>query len=158
MLRLNRTTEYGLIALRYMSLKKSELNDSHSSAREIADLFHLPFEITAKTLQRLKDCGFIDSAYGARGGYLLKKPLIEISLSDFLRAMEGGANLVQCADHHGKSSGSCEYQPRCEIQYSMSGIQARLWQFFSTIYLDEFTKAVPLFNTSKEIVQYGEEP
>lgn len=163
MLRLNRTTEYGLIALRYMSKKKSELNDSHSSAREIADVFRLPFEITAKTLQRLKECGLIDSTHGARGGYVLKKPLGQIKLSEFLQIMEGGANLVQCSDHQGNSTAGvqqpCEYQSLCEIQHAMSGIQARFWQFLSTIHLDEFAMTLPnIRKPEPQAVFYGEEP
>lgn len=162
MLRLNRTTEYGLIALRYMSKKRSELNDSHSSAREIADVFRLPFEITAKTLQRLKECGLIDSTHGARGGYVLKKPLKEIKLSEFLQVMEGGASLVQCSDHQGKTDSSvpCEYQNLCEIQHAMSGIQARFWQFLSTVHLDEFAMTLPNIPKPELSVNafYGDEP
>ena len=68
MIRLNRTTEYGLMALRYISNKRRRAGgpESWASAREIADTYGLPFEITAKTLQRLKDLELIQSAQGAR--------------------------------------------------------------------------------------------
>ena len=56
MLKFNRTTEYGLIALRHLSQRQA---DDASSAREIADLYGLPFDILAKTLQRLKESGMI---------------------------------------------------------------------------------------------------
>ncbi|MBI2711274.1 MAG: IscS subfamily cysteine desulfurase [Bdellovibrio sp.] len=49
-----------------------------TSAREIADTYGLPFEITAKTLQRLKETGLIESAHGAKGGYTLHRSLDEI--------------------------------------------------------------------------------
>src|SRR3954447_14140677 len=93
MIKLNRTTEYGLMALRHMSRKRSEV----TSAREIADSYGLPFEITAKTLQRLKDTGLIQSAQGARGGYTLQRPLSEVSLAEFLHLMEGQQSVVACA-------------------------------------------------------------
>ena len=56
MIKLNRTTEYGLMALRHMN-RKSKDGTEFTSARELADVFGLPFEITAKTLQRMKNLG-----------------------------------------------------------------------------------------------------
>src|SRR6185437_15556598 len=64
MIKLNRTTEYGLMALRHMN-QKSKAGPELTSAREVADVFGLPFEITAKTLQRMKEIGLIHSSQGA---------------------------------------------------------------------------------------------
>src|ERR1700749_4157303 len=94
MIKLNRTTEYGLMALRHMSRKDSS---AFTSAREVSDLFGLPFEITAKTLQRMRDTGLIQSAQGARGGYTLERPLRDISLARFLELMEGPQAVGACA-------------------------------------------------------------
>ena len=90
MLRLNRTTEYGIFALRHLDQKG--LGES-ASAREIADQFGLPFDITAKTLQRLKDAGLIASAQGSRGGYKLQRSLDEVNLAEFLDMMEEKCHL-----------------------------------------------------------------
>src|SRR6476661_5685277 len=123
MIKLNRTTEYGLMALRHMNRKRTEV----TSAREIADSYGLPFEITAKTLQRLKDTGLIQSAHGAKGGYTLMRSLGEVSLAEFLELMEGPQSVVACAgsvDH--KAAGDCEYGGRCEIQHLMSQLNARV--------------------------------
>src|SRR5689334_10334509 len=97
MFKLNRTTEYGLIALRHIGRKHG--NDPHgvTSAREIADSYGLPFEITAKTLQRLRDSGLIQSAQGAKGGYTLQRALEQVSLAEFLEMMEGPQSVVVCA-------------------------------------------------------------
>src|SRR4051794_9651962 len=95
-----------------------------SSAREIADSFDLPFEILAKTLQRLKDMGIIASSYGTRGGYVLARDLNTINLADFLSLMEGPVSVVACAkpatekkpesaEHHGCG---CEYVTSCNIK------------------------------------------
>src|SRR3954467_14490649 len=102
MIKLNRTTEYGLMALRHMSRKRAEV----TSAREIADTYGLPFEITAKTLQRLKDTGLIQSAQGARGGYTLQRPLGEVNLAEFLNLMEGPQSVVACAGSLANPDGS----------------------------------------------------
>src|SRR3954469_18870599 len=123
MIKLNRTTEYGLMALRHMSRKQSQRADEVAgltSAREIADSYGLPFKITAKTLQRLKDTGLIQSAQGARGGYTLLRPLDQVTLAEFLTLLEGPQSLVACSAHatdaHAAAN-SCEYTGKCEIKH-----------------------------------------
>lgn len=141
MIRLNRTTEYGLIALAHMSRKQGRSSGAMASAREIADQYGLPFEITAKTLQRLKESGVLVSAQGSQGGYLLSRPLSEITLAEFLEKMEGKLSIVQCCGHEevvpASAQDACEYSPRCGMQNQMSSINQRLRLFFSGIHLDE---------------------
>jgi Rrf2 family protein len=134
-IKLNRTTEYGLMALRHMSRKTDVL----TSAREVADTFGLPFEITAKTLQRLKDSGLIQSSQGARGGYTLTRPLDDVTLAEFLAAMEGQQNVVPCSSEivPADSSPACEYHSRCEISTVMRDLNARVLGFLGGIKLSE---------------------
>jgi Rrf2 family protein len=148
MIKLNRTTEYGLMALRHMSRKRTEV----TSAREIADSYGLPFEITAKTLQRLKDTGLIQSAQGARGGYTLSRELTDVTLAEFLHLMEGPQAVVACAslgdptDPESLSAtnakGPCEYNGRCEIKHLMSDLNQRVYGFLSGIRLAELASDV----------------
>lgn len=141
MIKLNRTTEYGLMALRHMSRKNSSDPKEVTSAREIADSYGLPFEITAKTLQRLKDTGLIQSAHGARGGYTLQRSLDEVSLAEFLELMEGPQSLVFCAGGVSDSKpGECEYVNRCEIKHLMSHLNSRVFKFLSRIPLAELAQ------------------
>lgn len=133
MVKLNRTTEYGLMAMRHMSRKRSEV----TSAREIADTYGLPFEITAKTLQRLKDTGLIQSAQGARGGYTLLKSLSDVSLAEFLRLMEGPQSVVACTGRAESSKGDCEYGGRCEISHLMADLNSRIFNFMAGIRLSD---------------------
>ncbi len=149
MIRLNRTTEYGLLALQHMSDKQDHEIEGVTSAREVADLYGLPFEITAKTLQRLKDTGLIGSAQGARGGYTLKRPLKDITLAEFLDMMEGPQGVVACAGHRQASAAeaqgsvgapggaSCEYHSRCGIHAPMVALNQRIQGFLSGIRLAE---------------------
>jgi Rrf2 family protein len=143
MIKLNRTTEYGLMALRHMSRKRTEV----TSAREIADSYGLPFEITAKTLQRLKDTGLIQSAQGARGGYTLSRQLSEVNLAEFLRLMEGPQAVVGCAAggplemiEGAQPSTGCEYHGRCEIKGVMSDLNTRIFDFLSGICLADLAE------------------
>lgn len=142
MIKMNRTTEYGLIALRHMSRKADESSaGAVTSAREVADTYGFPFEITAKTLQRLKDVGLIGSEQGARGGYALKRTLQEITLAEFLDLMEGPQAVVACtsleADPKVLAKSGCEYGGRCEVKHVMTGLNERLKSFLNSIRLSE---------------------
>src|SRR4051812_12861109 len=128
------------MALRYISRKSRQ--DSRASAREIADAYGLPFEITAKTLQRLKDLGLIGSVQGARGGYTLQRPMREVTLAQFLEMMEGPQFLVTCSSELGTGQeADCEYRPRCDIQHVLGDLNGRILQFFAGIRLSELTDA-----------------
>jgi Rrf2 family protein len=178
MIKLNRTTEYGLMALRHMNRKRGSMPVGSmacvvTSAREIADSYGLPFEITAKTLQRLKDTGLIQSAQGARGGYTLQRRLEDVSLAEFLELMEGPQSVVACAalpltptDTQSAqatvSSGStCEYHVRCEIKQLMTDLNERVKTFLSGIrladlaghqaHLDTPLKSAPIYIESDQV-------
>jgi len=139
MVKLNRTTEYGLMAISYIRGKEQMQRGANSSAREIAEHFELPFEILAKTLQRLKEQGVIASTYGTRGGYVLAKDLRTMNFADFLEVMEGPQGTVLClqqADH------SCEYLTRCTIQKTMAALNEQVYDLFRRISLEELTRSV----------------
>jgi Rrf2 family protein len=137
MIRLNRTTEYGLVALRHMTRKRQLDPGSVTSAREISDCYGLPFEITAKTLQRLKDTGLIQSEQGARGGYTLNADLNKVSLAEFLRLLQGKRSLVVCSPAKPGERRACEYQDKCEIRGLMASLNNRVAGFLSGIQLAE---------------------
>jgi len=146
MIKLNRTTEYGLMALRHMSRKRAHDPREVTSAREIADTYKLPFEITAKTLQRLKDTGLIQSAQGARGGYLLQKQLGDVSLAQFLEMMEGPQSVVACGTSVQAEAGStpCSYHSSCEIKHLMSNLNDKVFNFLSGINLAEISEGLEI--------------
>jgi len=132
--KLNRTTEYGLIALRHMSAKEIDGDSSVTSARELADHYGLPFEITAKTLQRMRDTGLIISAQGARGGYTIGRSPADLNVSEFLELMEGPQAVVGCTGHT-VSASPCEYQKKCEMKGVMNDLNERVKEFLSGIRL-----------------------
>jgi Rrf2 family protein len=138
MVKLNRTTEYALISIRHMAMKLEKNDPSMTSAREISDRYQLPFEITAKTLQRMRDTGIIQSEQGARGGYTLKKKPEDLSLAEFLELMEGPQSVVGCTNPIATANCACEYQIHCDMQDMMKGLNDRVRSFLSGIRLSEF--------------------
>lgn len=153
MIKLNRTTEYGLMALRHMSRKCVTEPNEVTSAREIADAYGFPFEITAKTLQRLKDTGLIGAAHGARGGYSLLKSLDNVTLAEFLKLMEGPQTVVPCASPQVEEKPPCEYHSRCEISQVMGDLNSKVWNFLTSIKLAELTDGNKKPNVSFIVAQ-----
>lgn len=138
MLKLNRTTEYGLMALTYIRAKN---HGELTSAREISDHFGLPFEILAKTLQRLKEQGVIASTYGTRGGYVLARNLSELNLAEFLNMMEGPVSVVACATRdENEAHSACGYKGNCNITRTMTLLNSRFYDFMHRISIEELTR------------------
>lgn len=173
MLKLNRTTEYGLMAISYI---RGKAQGEITSAREISDSFDIPFEILAKTLQKLKETGVITSTYGTRGGYVLNRDLTTLKLSEFLTLMEGPIAVVACAHRMPETIKSdtvdqsgCEYMGSCNIHPMMSALNSKFYDFLSRISVDELTHSsakmaassdVPLARTTQQtaVAFQGEEP
>ena len=139
MLKLNRTTEYGLMAISYI---RGKPQGEITSAREISDSFDIPFEILAKTLQKLKESGVITSTYGTRGGYVLNRDLTTLKLAEFLTLMEGPIAVVGCAHRAPEGlvdQASCEYLSNCNIHPMMTVLNSRFYDFLNRISVDELT-------------------
>jgi Rrf2 family protein len=157
MIKLNRTTEYSLLALSYIRQKKV---DETVSAREISEYYKLPFEILAKTLQKLKEQGIISSTYGTRGGYVLAKNLKDLNFAEFLSMMEGPLSVVSCtslsanqtSQESRETSSSCEFSSGCSIKSAMSVLNHKLYDFLNRISLEELTsgKIIPPVRSLEE--------
>lgn len=130
MIRLNKATEYGLMALNYME----SYSPAKKSAREIAEHLKLPFEITAKTLQRLKETGFVESTQGTNGGYTLTRPLQQFTLGELVEAIEGPQSLVACLS---EAKSECGHTSGCEIKNPLTKVNNRIHELLRSIKLSE---------------------
>jgi Rrf2 family protein len=86
MFQLSKRVEYGLIAIRHMA---SGGGGKMFTAKEIADAYHLPYELLAKVMQKLVKEGFISSFQGTHGGYVLLRNPSDIKVSEVINAIEG---------------------------------------------------------------------
>jgi len=132
MLRINKASEYGVLALGYIGGSSEAL-----SARQVSEKLQIPYEITAKTLQRLKEAGYIESTMGTNGGYKLASPLNQISFAQIIKALEGPLALVECSEHSGRE---CSRTSSCGLKNGMKKINERLDELLESIKLDEFAE------------------
>ncbi|MDZ4676432.1 MAG: Rrf2 family transcriptional regulator [Oligoflexia bacterium] len=129
MLRINKVSEYGILALGFIGRQPKAV-----SARQISEGLHLPYEITAKTLQRLKEAGFVSSTKGAHGGYKLAQTLSEISFAQVVGAIEGTVALMDCA--RDSQDDQCKRMGICEIQSGMQTLNLRIRSLLEETKLD----------------------
>ena len=130
MLKLTRKLEYALIALRHMQDKR----DTFISAKEIADLYLIPRELLAKTLQQMAKLNYIKAAQGPRGGYRMRKGLTEISLTRFIEDIEGPIGLVKCS-----IDSDCTQIDLCNIKSPINKINNNIRDLLSKTTLNEIT-------------------
>ena len=119
MLRLSKKADYALIAMKHLALR---LDQTASSAREIAEQYDIPVELMAKVLQRLAREGLLASHQGTRGGYHLSRPPSAISVADVIQAIEGPVTVTACSTDEGQ----CEQFAKCNVRDPLWRVRERI--------------------------------
>jgi len=131
MLRLSKKADYALIAMKHLAQKGSA--GPSTSAREIAEQYHIPIELMAKVLQRLVRTGLLISTQGTRGGYALGRPSSSISVADVIQAIDGPVTVTACStDKH-----DCEQYTKCSIRDPLWQIRERIAATLETVTIAE---------------------
>lgn len=132
MVRLSKKAEYGLIAIRHIA---ASANGHIITAREIADIYSISYELLAKVLQKLAKGGLIISHQGLRGGYTLAKNPSQISVSNIINTIEGSTTAItQCISDGPESCGVFSV---CTIKSPLLKVQANIDRAFSSMSLAE---------------------
>lgn len=143
--KINRKLEYALMALKYMSQK---IPGELTSAKEVSDAFHTPFDATARVMQQMASKGGILRAeYGAAGGYQIMKDLAKVSMHDLVEIIEGPTALVKCLH----KEAPCEIQGTCNIVSPVTTLNQKLVEFYKSLSLKEL-----LVSKSSEIKKAAE--
>jgi len=109
MLRLNRLTDYAVVALTQMAQGRGEVR----TAPQLAQASGLPVPTVAKLLNALAHDGLLTSHRGAAGGYTLGRPAEQISMAAIIQALEGPISLTACV--HG-SDDQCDVESLCPMR------------------------------------------
>jgi len=107
------------------------------SAKRIAEEFTIPPELLAKILQRLARERLIVSQNGPRGGYVLARRPVEITVGQVVRALEGPINIVECLEE----DSDCPQMARCNLRLPVQKIQVAISQLLDTMTLAELVGA-----------------
>ena len=130
MLRFTKRADYGLMAIHYIAIHE---DTGSVSAKRIAEEFSMPPELLAKILQRLAKQRLIVSQNGPKGGYVLARRPMEITVGQVVRALEGPINIVECLEE----DSACPQMARCNLRRPVQKIQAAISQMLDTMSLAE---------------------
>jgi Rrf2 family protein len=128
--KVQRKLEYSLMALKHMSHKRpGEL----TSAKEVSDSYHAPFDATAKVMQQMAQAGILRVEHGAMGGYQITKDLGRISLYELMNIVQGPSAITKCF----QKDEPCEIQTKCNILSPITNLNNRLNDFYKNLSLKD---------------------
>ena len=132
MLRFTKRADYGLMAIHYIAVQE---DIGPVSAKRIAEEFRIPAELLAKILQRLAKEGLIVGQNGPKGGYVLARRPVAITVGQVIRALEGPIGIVECYE----VGADCPQMERCTLRRPVQKIQVAITQMLDTMSLAELT-------------------
>lgn len=112
-MRITTWAEYGLICALHLAKRP---DDGPVTGRDIAARERLPGDYVEQILLRLRRAGIVQSTRGARGGYQLARPALEITVRDVIQASELSTFDLHCVTHpvdkeRCAESGTCSIRP-----------------------------------------------
>ncbi|MBC97661.1 MAG: transcriptional regulator [Halobacteriovoraceae bacterium] len=139
MIKINKKIEYALMALKYMSqrcanAKGEEQTLELTSAREICDKFHTPFDTTAKVLQLMNNQGILISTKGIKGGYSLAVPLSHVTFGQLAEIIEGKNKTGSFCQ---SAKGRCDLYENCNIVTPIDLLSKKVNEYLSSLSLEE---------------------
>ena len=135
MIKVNRKIEYALIALLHMSLKTP---GQLTSAKEICEAYHAPFDPTSRVLQIMAQRGILQAEQGAKGGYQITRDLTKFSLRELSDMIVGPIELVNC--FHTKHI-NCDIACGCRIIGPMLNLNDAIRDLFGKIMVAELLES-----------------
>ncbi len=128
MIKINRKVEYALMVLKLM---KGKTPEELTTAREVCDKYHTPFDTTSKVMQLMNNAGLLHSHKGVKGGYTLAHDLSDVSYVDLVQLIEGKSFMMDCHD------GPCELFNSCNIAQPIRRLNDYIINIFSSVTLNE---------------------
>ncbi|HVT45146.1 MAG TPA: Rrf2 family transcriptional regulator [Thermoanaerobaculia bacterium] len=136
MLKISRLTDYGLLAMAYLSQRPGEVTTS----REIAGYYRLPVPMISKVMKVLHEGGLIVSQRGAGGGYSFEGDANAVTLGQLLDVLEGPWDLVECETLNEEGHAICVIRQACPSRSFMFGINRAIKASFDQITLAEMVR------------------
>jgi len=110
---------------------------------EIANRQGISVKYLEKLSRILKKAGLIRSMRGSKGGHLLAKPPVDISMGEIVRALEGDLNLVTCWTERT----SCPRLKTCATSKLWQEVSKALLERLDSMTLDELLKSSAIDDT-----------
>lgn len=136
MLKISRLTDYGLLAGVYLARNSGQV----TSAREIAEFYHLPVPAVTKVLKTLHHGGLITSQRGVAGGYVFDGDPESITLGSLIEMLEGPWDLTECETYDHDGNATCAIRVACPSRRFMFGINRAVKGAFEQVTLGDLVR------------------
>ncbi|HEV7241971.1 MAG TPA: Rrf2 family transcriptional regulator [Thermoanaerobaculia bacterium] len=136
MLKISRLTDYGLLAGVYLARNAGQV----TSAREIAEFYHLPVPAVTKVLKTLHHAGLIGSHRGVAGGYVFDGDAESITLGHLIEMLEGPWDLTECETYDHDGNATCAIRVACPSRRFMFGINRAIKGAFEQVTLGDLVR------------------
>ena len=101
---------------------------------EISNLYGIPRELLAKTMQQLASKNIVESVKGPRGGYRATLQSSETNLNDFFEILEGPTAIMDCYFDDG-----CNHSTNCNIKTPINKINDSIRNLFDNLTLADIS-------------------
>lgn len=126
MLKIPKKVEYAFLALKYIA---EHQKDECLNTKTIAVNAEIPYDLTAKILQRLVKSQIISSMQGNKGGYVLNVSPSQLSLGQIISAVDDEVMLTKCM-YDGATKDDCERVTNCCLRDPLYRIQSKINDVF----------------------------
>ncbi len=120
MLRTSKLTDYATVILAYLADDPAR----QYAAADVAEAVGIALPTVSKVLKTLTRGSLLSTTRGAKGGYRLAYPAVEISLSRIIEVMEGPIALTECS----VSRGLCVQESHCSLRANWRRINRLVMQ------------------------------
>ena len=95
------------------------------ASKKLSEKTHIPYATVNKIMRLLVKSGICDSKGGKFGGFILNKPLTQVSILDVISGIEGlYDHITDCLD---KNSEPCALALNCKINKRMRSIDTEIY-------------------------------
>lgn len=108
------------------------------SSLELAQETGVPLPTAQKLMGSLASAGLLNSIRGAGGGFILSRPVAEITLADIIEAVEGPIAMTVCTGHDGISD--CALDTRCRVKPHMNIVSNAVRGALGAVSLQELAR------------------
>ena len=103
---------------------------------EISKRQSISLKYLEKLIRKLKKAGFVKSMRGPYGGYMLAKPMEDISVGGIVRVLEGSDTITDCTMSD-NVCGMCTRAGECLTQYIWSETGKAIFEKLDSLKIDE---------------------
>jgi len=134
MIKISKSVEYSILALKYISENK----EMKLSSSTIASDLNIPYDLLAKLLQKLVRKGIVKSEQGKYGGYSLIVSSDKLTILQIINALDENIQLTNCSFDDATTE-NCTRINNCFIRTPFWNLQNKINEMFESITLHEIT-------------------